>query len=234
MHNLTSSHISDSSSSRWIVEGNETCSSTTLGLSTVAALEDAFLASTDSNQYIRDVTRKLSCDNEDVVADNIDIVFEYKGNCFTHVHRDHLSVYDFSGWVQHHPGGEYNIMKWAEGWDGHKGWYLDYPLNGNSTRKIPKVRPTSLTWFHCISFSSTLTYRNTQLSKHPMSRWDNNAEEPNIEFVARFGDSILYRDLPNQLKTDAVADFFGAVSDAVLEGGVVVCGSIGEGELFLF
>ena len=67
-----------------------------------------------------------------------------------------------------------------------------------------------------------------------MSRWDNNAEEPNIEFVARFGDSILYRDLPNQLKTDAVADFFGAVSDAVLEGGVVVCGSIGEGELFLF
>ena len=105
--------------------------------------------------------------------------------------------------TQNHPGGSYNIMKFAEGWDGHDGWYLNFPLNGNSTRNIPM---------------------------HPMSRWDNNAQAPNIEFVARFGDSIVYRDLPNDLKTDGIAEKFGAISDQVLEGGVVVCGSAGEGE----
>lgn len=95
-------------------------------------------------------------------------------------------------------------MKWAEGWDGHEGWYLEFPLNGNTMRKIPK---------------------------HPMSRWDNNAEPPNIEYITRFGDIINYRDLSNDLKTDAVAEYFGAISNQVLEGGIVVCGSVGEGEI---
>ena len=92
-------------------------------------------------------------------------------------------------------------MKFAEGWEGHPGWHLDYPFNGNATRKIPK---------------------------HPMNRWNTNAEAPNIEYITRYGDNITYRDLSNELKTDAVADYFGAVSNKVLEGGVVVCGSISE------
>lgn len=97
-------------------------------------------------------------------------------------------------------------MKWAQGWNGHEGWYLDFPFNGNATRKIPR---------------------------HPMNRWNNNAEAPNIEYITRYGDNIMYRDLSNEIKTDAVADYFGAVSNEVLEAGVVVCGSIGEGELIL-
>jgi hypothetical protein len=112
-----------------------------------------------------------------------------------------LSVYDFSGWVTYHPGGEYNIMKWAQGWDGTEGWYLDFPFNGNTTRYIPK---------------------------HPMSRWYNNGVSPYINFITRLGDSIPYRDLPNELKTNAIAEHFGAVPSTVFNGGVVVCGSMSE------
>lgn len=61
-----------------------------------------------------------------------------------------------------------------------------------------------------------------------MSRWYNNAEAPDIVYVARLGDPVAYRDLPNDLKTDPVAQYFGAVPDSVLAGGVVVCGSVGE------
>ena len=37
---------------------------------------------------------------------------------------------DFTPWVTGHPGGEYNIQKWAEGWEGTEGWYLDFPFEG--------------------------------------------------------------------------------------------------------
>lgn len=61
-----------------------------------------------------------------------------------------------------------------------------------------------------------------------MSRWYNNAGAPDIVYVARLGDSVAYRDLPNDLKTDLIAQYFGAIPDSVLAGGVVVCGSVGE------
>lgn len=61
-----------------------------------------------------------------------------------------------------------------------------------------------------------------------MDRWRNRAKEPNVVLVGRLGDEIAYRDLPNDLKTDVVAQYFGATPQTVLEGGVVVCGSIGE------
>jgi len=61
-----------------------------------------------------------------------------------------------------------------------------------------------------------------------MSRWYNNANPPDIVYVTRLGDSVAYRDLPNDLKTDAVAQYFGATPESVTEGGVIVCGSIGE------
>lgn len=126
------------------------CSGTALGTNTATALKDAISSASGTNGFIRDADRKLACDSEDITAGNVvtPIQIQIGEECFTHVHQDHLSIFDFSGWVHNHPGGSYNIMKWAEGWEGHEGWYLDFPLNGNSTRKIPK---------------------------HPMSRWTNNA-----------------------------------------------------------
>ncbi len=77
------------------------------------------------------------------------------------------------------PGGPYHIQKWAQGWEGNPGWYLIFPFYGNATRKIPQ---------------------------HPMNRWVTRAKEPDIVKVARLGDTIAYRDLPSELKTDAVAE----------------------------
>ncbi len=48
-------------------------------------------------------------------------------------------------------------------------------------------------------------------------------------FVAKLGNSIAYRDLPSNLKTNNIAEYFGASTDQN-EGaiGTIVCGSHGE------
>ena len=61
-----------------------------------------------------------------------------------------------------------------------------------------------------------------------MSRWYNRAAPPDVVYVARLGDSIPFRDLSNELKTDAIAQYFGAVPQSLIDGGVIVCGSTGE------
>lgn len=61
-----------------------------------------------------------------------------------------------------------------------------------------------------------------------MSRWDNNKGPPNIVYVAKFGNSIAYRDLPNSMKTDSTAKAFGAATESIEGAGTIVCGSHGE------
>ena len=56
-----------------------------------------------------------------------------------------------------------------------------------------------------------------------MSRWYNKAAAPDITLVARLGDSIAYRDLPNDLKTNAIAEYFGATPTRLTEGGKCQC-----------
>ncbi|KAL7537288.1 hypothetical protein ACHAXR_008774, partial [Thalassiosira sp. AJA248-18] len=196
-------HACQKSISRWTFEVNTTCAApTSLEADTTEALRNAIEYATSDNEYVKDVSRGLACSPTDVTTEKIDIEIQVGSDCYTHVHPDHLNVYDFSGWVTNHPGGEYNIQKWAQGWEGTEGWYLDFPFNGNTTRKIPK---------------------------HQMSRWYNNVGIPNIVYVSKLGDSIAYRDLPNDLKTDSIAEYFGATPvQNVIDGGIIVCGSIGE------
>jgi hypothetical protein len=83
-----------------------------------------------------------------------------------------------------------------------EGWYLDFPFYGNATRGIPE---------------------------HPMNRWEKNGGTSDIAYVGRLGREIAFRDLPNELKTDGVAVYFGAAPETLSGGGgVVVCGSLGE------
>jgi hypothetical protein len=93
--------------------------------------------------------------------------------CNLLVPSPHIIYFPFS------PGGPYHIQKWSQGWEGHPGWYLNFPFYGNATRKIPA---------------------------HPMNRWVSKVGEPNIVKVGRLGDNIAYRDLISELKTDAVAE----------------------------
>jgi len=76
-----------------------------------------------------------------------------------------------------------------------------FPYNGDPDRKIPK---------------------------HGMNRWDNNKGEPNIVYVGKFGTSVAYRDLPDDIKTNDVAVEFGATPESIAGTGTIVCGSHGE------
>jgi len=117
MENLDQ-HACVDTQSRWEVEQNTICSSPTpLGAATVAALGDALASSTDPNALLKDVTVSLSCDPLDEHVDKLGMQIQVDADCYTHVHRDHNNVYDFSGWVSNHPGGEYNIQKWAQGFN---------------------------------------------------------------------------------------------------------------------
>ena len=108
--------------SRWEVELDTICSSpTSLATATSAALADAFARSTDPNTLLRDVYGPFACAPEDVTLDKLGMQIQFGADCYTHVHKDYKNVYDFSGWVTNHPGGEYNIQKWAMGWNDSAG-----------------------------------------------------------------------------------------------------------------
>ena len=138
-------HACRKTSSRWEVKSDATClAPTQLEAATKAALENAITASLDRNEFTRDVRRTLACDSIDETIQKIDIQIQIGSDCYTHVHPEHLDVYDFTGWTENHPGGAYNIQKWAQGWEDHEGWYLNYPRYGN-------VRTHALIWFWCFS-----------------------------------------------------------------------------------
>ena len=190
--------------SRWEIQHNTTCSNPTSGLrsSTGIALQRSIAESSDTNDFTIDIERVYACDPADETVDKIYIEFQIGDSCYAHVHVDHLNVYDFSGWaaVTNHPGGQYNIQKWAEDPNIGLGWNLDFPC-----------RPDE--FGACI---------------HTMDRWESNKDTRNVEYISRLGEDIAYRDLPNDLKTDDVADYFGANPISVDGEGVIVCGSQGE------
>ena len=170
--------------SRWVAERGATCPApSALGANTITVLTNAIIASTNKNEYVTDVDRPSTalCNavDWDQDSDPIHIQLQVGPDCYTHVHPDHLNVYDFTGWVTNHPGGSYHITKWSQGWESHPGWYLNFPFYGNTTRKIPA---------------------------HPMNRWVTKAKEPDIVKVGRLGDNIAFRDLLSELKTDSVAE----------------------------
>ena len=68
---------------------------------TTTALAAAITASTNKNEYVTDVDRTLLCNPNDFdqASDPINIQLQVGPDCYTHVHPDHLNVYDFTGWV---------------------------------------------------------------------------------------------------------------------------------------
>ena len=70
-------------------------------------------------------------------------------------------------------------------------------------------------------------YDTPGVSQHPMSRWENRAVSPNVVYVGRYGDSVAYRDLPNELKTFDIAAVYEPTPD-IVTGGIIICGSESE------
>lgn len=197
--------------SRWIREINSTCTApSVLQPATTTALTNAITGPlVSANDYVLDVYGSLACDASDYddKNDEIDIQIQIDGDCYTHVHPDNFNVYDFTKWVTEHPGGEYNIQKWAFG----------------SLADPPFEESDNQTWTLVYPYSG-----NERAPKHPMNRWVDNGNSVYIQKVTRLGDDISYRDLPNDLKSNDVADFWGATAqDDSLDGGLIVCGSPG-------
>ena len=90
--------------SRWVVERDITCpAQSVLETSTTTTLTNAIIASTNKNEYVIDVDRNktslCSATDWDQDTDQIHIQLQVGNDCYSHVHPDHLNVYDFTGWV---------------------------------------------------------------------------------------------------------------------------------------
>ena len=164
--------------SRWAIEKDKICSApTVLGSDTIAALTDAITStSAYANDFITDTTRTLDCNatDYDESTDPIEIQLQVGLDCYTSVHPDHMNVYDFSGWVTGHPGGEYNIEKWAQGWEGHPGklflCWLRLPFVPYSCHLIPcyfSILLERTGWYLDYPFYGNVT---RGIPEHPMSR----------------------------------------------------------------
>ena len=100
MENLDE-HACLDTKSRWAIQSNATCSlPTSLHTNTSTALLTAILGSTDTNPYIKDVNGPLVCADTDITVDKLGIQIQVGSDCYTHVHKDYLNVYDFTGWVR--------------------------------------------------------------------------------------------------------------------------------------
>jgi hypothetical protein len=114
-----------------------------------------------------------------------------------------MSVYDFTYWASEdtHPG---NMVAMMEG-------------EPNPIKK----------WIDVME-SVFLTYPSFppgDVPKHSIERW--NTHSVHFSKLGRFGDVIKFVDLPNKLRTEEVADFFGD-SGSIGGAGVLVCGSPNE------
>ena len=191
--------------SRWArVEG--ACNITALQPATLEALTGLLEEhSGDENPYVRDVffpETGLACDPSDTDST---IVVLVAGECWRHVHPDHLSVFDMTYWTlpdthlgnQHavNNGHPHPITKWAD-------------IDGTAILQYPTSHPWLGPGFN-----------------HPLTRWDNN--NMHFPYIGRLGDTVRYRDLPNELRVDEVATYYNATG-AIGGDGVVVCGSPGE------
>ncbi len=90
--------------SRWVAERGATCPApSALGANTIMVLKNAIIASTNKNEYVTDVDRPSTalCNavDWDQDSDPIHIQLQVGPDCYTHVHPDHLNVYDFTGWI---------------------------------------------------------------------------------------------------------------------------------------
>lgn len=204
---LIEQHVCSGSKTRWEYEVGTCDSPSSLGNNTRKAIVSALSSGTVPPDYFKDIkVRARDCDATDITLENLNIKIQTGAYCVKQVHPDDWNVYDFTVWASRHPGGSYNIQKWAtdtfQSTYETNGWQLDYPFKASPDR--PEVQ------------------------EHPMNRWETNGKRPNVEFIGTFGSTVAYRDLPNDLKLQEVSDYFGATAEPVTGGGVVVCGSAGE------
>lgn len=112
--------------SRWIPSS---CSGSNPGVrgETRDIFVDLLSQSDDTNPYVRDVTfpaTGVSCHPDDMGAFSFQV--KDKDSCWLNVHQSHLQVFDFTEWVQQHPGGREYITQFASQNEGNA-FKLSFP-----------------------------------------------------------------------------------------------------------
>ena len=102
--------------SRWIPVDIPTCESTWVTPQTQEAIARLIRRSTDKNALLRDVlfpllSEPFNCDMAD--AQEYDFSVLVDGTCWQNVHPFHLQIFDFTNWVENHPGGPSAIQQFA-------------------------------------------------------------------------------------------------------------------------
>jgi len=193
---------------RWEILGANDCTQTPMGTETYATLAELLIekGTSDENPLLRDIIFPITgktCDSSDNNA-LIEVEIVIESQCFRRVHPEHMSIYDFTYWTLEntHPGNmiaamnghPHPIKKWM---DVHENTFLSYPAFA-----VPDAPAT--------------------LANHPITRWDNYS--PKFSKLGRYGDTVKFVDLPNEIRLDEVAEHFGADTELV-GGGIMVCGS---------
>ena len=117
-------------SSRWIpVDSCSAHNKTMVQESTAQIFTSLLQSSVDTNVYMRDIvfpTATEACNAEDL--NKTDFAVDVGGQCWLNVHQDHLSVFDFTNWVDVHPGGPLKIQQFANtASENYNNFTLTYP-----------------------------------------------------------------------------------------------------------
>ena len=198
--------------SRWKKTAGTCSSATALDSGTLTTIQTALSGA--AGNLVRDV--EIMPDGTSSICNDVGSGNDYgyfvavASDCWEHVHPDLLSVYDFSNWVQHHPGNE-NILK------------------ASRSNPIANFATTGAN----LAAQVTINYP----SSHLMNRWSKSTcisppcgQHQHIMRIGRAGDSIDFATLPTSAQTPQFASSIGAlVNDgAVSTAGTVACGSLGE------
>ena len=191
--------------SRWEILDAGDCTHSNLGGDTNATLVNLLVKSSDRNPHVRDIIFPISgytCSAADK-ASLAEVELVVGSVCFKRVHPDHMSVYDFTYWTEEmtHLG---NMIAAMEGEPNPIKKWMD--IDGSVFLVFP-------------------SFPKNDVPNHPIERWV--TYSPKFPKLGRFGDTILFVDLPNEMRLDEVAEFFGQSND-IGGSGIVVCGSPSE------
>eukprot|EP00804_Cyclotella_cryptica_P014145 CCRYP_005584-RA/>CCRYP_005584-RA protein AED:0.03 eAED:0.03 QI:259/1/1/1/0.94/0.9/20/117/3951 len=192
--------------SRWEIKMAADCPApTTLQPPTNSTLFNLLTRSSDKNPFIRDITFPTSgssCGSADTSSlAKVEIVVG--SICYRRVHPEHMSVFDFTYWTLEdtHPG---NMVAMMEG-------------EPNPIKKwIDNMGSVFLTY---------PSFPSGDVPNHSIERWTTHSVH--FSKLGRFGDVVKFVDLPNELRTEDVSDYFGD-SVSIAGAGIMVCGSPNE------
>jgi len=126
-----------------------------------------------------------------------EIDIEVDEQCYRRVHPDYMSVFDMTYWTR-----------------------LDtHP--GNSVAEAKGNENPIKKWFDSYNIT-TLPFPS---SFHPMTRWRDHRHQ--FPLIGKLGSSKRVRDLPSEMRTSDVVNYFGSKLENE-KGAMIVCGSPGE------